>query len=630
MAKAEKTSLDIKELIQRIKEEASSQSEETYIPDIITFCESDSYLGMKKRGAKLFPMQKIILSCFYRGQQGNENLKLSEEELALLHRLHLHDVIEKYYSNEKFRELILVLGRRSGKGVMTGLMACYEAMKLLELPGGDPFRYYGLESGNPIYILTVAVSSDQARLLFNQVKDSMMKSEYFRTRIGWTEADKIYLKTLSDRRQEQSLLKEGFKAAADRVKGSVVIMSGHSNSESLLGKRYFALLLDEVASFKNTGGPTSGDRIYSALGPGTADFKRISGYTEDGTPIQQTESKIISISSPRSEQGMLFRLYSDTSQTAGRIAFRLPTWKVNEMFNEDGLRAENKYMSATEFAMEFGAEFSGTAGEKFIPDQYIDQSIEMGRNLGLRGQTIQGVRGIVYYAHLDPATTSHNYALVVLHVEERRRRVTDPNTGNSKVETFKMFVIDHIKAWHPTGSEAIKVAKVENYVIDLSKRFKLVSVTYDAWQSISSIQNLRAKGIPTRMTPFRSQYKVHIYESLEHLLVANHIALPASGEYTDLLENELKCLKRRFTSSGFKIGPDPEARTKTDDMCDALAGAIGAAIEGTITGYPQGVLVNLPISPSSGNQQWRIGTGMFTPNQFKMMDRQFGYAPGRP
>jgi intein/homing endonuclease len=455
----------------------------------------------------------------------------------------------------------------SGKDFMTALMACYEAMKLLELPGGDPFKYYGLDPGNPIYILTVAISADQARILFYQIKSAMMDSEYFRNKIGHTEADKIFLKTRADRQKEKELTKEGFTAAADRVKGSVVIMSGHSNSESLLGKRYYCLLLDEVASFKSTGGPTSGDRIYSALGPGTADFKRTIGIKDDGTPIKETDSKIISISSPRSEQGMLFRLYNETATTTGRLAFRLPTWKVNLLFTEDSLRVENKYMTPTEFAMEFGAEFSGTAGEKFIPDAYVDRAFEIGREAGLKSQTLVGIPGMVYYAHLDPAVTSHNYALVILHVENRIRMVPDPQTGQLRKERFKMFVIDHMKAWHPDANTAIKVADVDDYVIKMATRFRLGMVSYDAWNSVASIQKLKSKGIPTKMTPYRTQYKMFIYENLENLLIHGHLALPPHGDYAELLKNELKCLKRTYTYSGFRIGPDPEGQVKTDDLC---------------------------------------------------------------
>ncbi len=300
---------------------------ESYIPSIVEFCESKKYLNLGAQGIKLFPLQRIILKTFYRGQRGNEQLKLTEDELNLLYKLKLDNVIEKYYNNTLFRELVLVLGRRSGKDFMTAIMALYEVMNLLEIPGGSPFKYYDMAAGNPIYILTVATSSDQARILFNEMKSRMQVSDYFKNKIGKIEVDRIWFLTPEDKMVNQQLIDEGLENAT--TDGSVVILTGHSNSESLLGKRIFTLLLDEVASFKNTGSATSGERIYSALMPATADFKHpnrvkegsISEENPEGLPV--LDSKIISISSPRAEEGIFYRMYKEP-HTIKRYIFDYP------------------------------------------------------------------------------------------------------------------------------------------------------------------------------------------------------------------------------------------------------------------------------------------------------------------
>lgn len=549
-------------LLEKIKTVVKNQTNEQYIPDIIEFCESEHYLGLP---VKLYPMQRIILKTFYKGQPGNENIDLTEQEIQLLFELKLDNVLEKYYSGILFRELILVLGRRSGKDFMVSLMALYEVMRLLEMPGGSPFKFYNLAEGNPIFILTVAMSSDQARILFTEITQKMTSSEYFRDKIGHTEADKISLLTPQDIEKQKQLLKSGLDNAASKIKGSVVIMSGHSNSESLLGKRIYALLLDEVASFKTTGLKTSGDRIYSALGPSTADFVRKTGkFDEEGNEIIVLDSKIISISSPRSEEGMLFKLYNDTPNTPTRLAFKLPTWKVSKQWPESMLRQEFKFMSANDFNMEFGAEFSGTAGEKYIPDHYIDEALEIGMELNLV-QAKSGIPGIVYYAHLDPAASSHNYALVVLHTEERMR--LNERNGQIIKEKIKMFVVDHLKCWQPEGGRSINVRDVDRYIVDLARRFRFGMVSYDNWNSQSSVQLLRRKGIPTKITPFRREYKMKIYDQLEHLLVNHQLALPRKTPFSQIIEMELKCLKRIFLPTGFKIEPNPDAQITTDDFC---------------------------------------------------------------
>ena len=122
-------------------------------------------------------------------------------------------------------------------------------------------------------------------------------------------------------------------------------------------------------------------------------------------------------------------------------------------------------MSADEWNMEFGAEFSGTAGEKFVADHYVDEAMEIGAELSLT-QKVAGMPGMIYFAHLDPAATGHNYALVILHIEQRTRLAE--RNGQIVKERTKMFVVDHLKAWSPMAGVAINVFEVDKYICDLA------------------------------------------------------------------------------------------------------------------------------------------------------------------
>ncbi len=537
--------------------------------------------------------------------------------------------------NEQNFTINNIICHNSGKDFMVSLIALYESMKLLESPGGCPAKYYGIAPGNPIYILTVATSADQAKILFTEIKTKLEMSDYFCNKVGHTDADRIWLLTPEDKRRNKELIKNGLKP----TKGTVCIMSGHSNSDALLGKGYYCLLFDEVASFK-TIGLQSGERLYSALGPGISAFNKpvfledgkrtVSPkdkskakilYDQLGDQVRQLDSKIISISSPRSEEGIFYKLYTAAPEEPSRLVFRLPTWKVNLGITEQMLRDENRYMSAMSFQMEFGAEFSGTAGEKYIPNSYVDDAIKLGSEFGL-SQRLTGYPGAVYYAHLDPASTSHNYALVVLHVEDRIQ-IKEKENGVKVKERVKIYVIDHMKIWQPGIGVAINVYQVDKYVIDLAKRFRFAMVSYDNWNSLASVQKLRSKGIPCKVTPFRKQYKMAIYDQLEHLLVNHQLALPPKGPAAHQMEMELKCLKRIYSPNGFKIQPDPEGQVTTDDMCDSLAGACGVAMEQTYSGYARGGTVNVP-QFRSGDQMWNIGHGSYSTSDWRYLSRKFG------
>ncbi len=620
MAKKKET-VDFSDIVEQIKQ-ASNVDAVGYghIPDIIEFCNSEKYLDLPGRGITLYPMQTITLKCFYRGQKANEDIKLTEEEIELMKELNLDYVLTKYYSPHLFRELVLVFGRRGGKDFLTSLIALYEAMTLLEIPGGCPYRYYGIDTSTDINILTVATAAEQAHILFDEMKGKLEVSPYFASKIGKVESDKIYLLTPEDKKHNIKVEKGLTKAS--KKDGSVIIQSGHSNSSSLLGKGVYCLLLDEVASF-NTTGVMSGERIYSALGPAMAAFNKLVGQDDDGNDIRVLDAKIISISSPRAEEGIFYKLYRDapTDEAKRRLAIRLPTWKVNLGITEKMLREEYAYMNSNAFSMEFGAEFSGTAGEKFIPDRYIDDALNMGRELGL-DQRIQGIPGLVYYVHLDPAISSHNYALTVLHMEERVRY--KEKNGIPTKEKYKLYVIDHMMVWQPSPKKQVNVFEVDEYIINLARLFKIGMVTYDVFNEASSVQKLRTKGIPTKVTPFRKQYKMEIYDRLEHLLVNNQLAMPPKGPYASMLEMELKCLKKIYRPTGFQIQPDAEAQITTDDLCDSLAGAIGQATDVSISGYPKGMMVYMP-QTSSGGQNWQIGRGQYQHQQWQSLSKKFGW-----
>jgi hypothetical protein len=104
-------------LSKALDEYRSEKTSDNYIPNILEFCYSPKYLNFDEQGIKLYPVQEIILKVFYRGSKGNENIKLTDQELQLIKDLELNDddhgdILHKYLSNETFRELVLVWGRR--------------------------------------------------------------------------------------------------------------------------------------------------------------------------------------------------------------------------------------------------------------------------------------------------------------------------------------------------------------------------------------------------------------------------------------------------------------------------------------------------------------------------------------
>ncbi len=608
MAKRQKQKLN--DIVANITSSIVFDNDNSAIPNIIEFCENEEYLGIGygSNPITLYKPQKLILKTFYRGSRGNENLTLTNEEIKLCEDLGLTgpdrgDILGKYNSNHLFRELVLVWGRRSGKDLVISLIALYEAMKLLEVPGGNPYKYYSISSGDPISILTVAAGAPQAMIAFGYMREKLLYSPYFRDKYiaEGIEAHKIYLLTPQDKEDNKNFRDRGLPIK----KGSICIEVGHSNPDTLVGKQCIVLIADEVASYKTgTGGPSTGEKIYQLLTPMVNSFvikepvlnnngKQI--IDENGNPVikRRYDGKILSISSPRGKSGKLYNLYETAEFANQRLMNRLPTWEVNEQHTRQSLRESEPSMSEQEFMMEYGAEFSGLAGQDMFSRDAIEECFK--NNLELRPI---GQPGKVYFAHLDPATNSHNYALVVVHKEV----FLDPKIRRSNYQ----IVVDHIKYWTPTVDKEIEIDEVDSYVVGLKRRFHLGIVSYDLWNSTASVQKLKKYGIPAVRKPFNRKYKMTIYTELESLINSGRLKIP----YHHLLRNEMLGLQRKYDNTGYKVYPKKEGDgCKTDDVVDALAGACFMTISKAALTLPGGKLVNTGFVPQANNVVWRSMQG---------------------
>jgi len=173
------------------------------VVDIITFIESAWGLGMR-----LFPVQRVILKAhyglalddnpfglpldtpvpkdhpaysddlvdrdgFYKDRivvsdWRRENLKVftEAEYLKYLYENGRSNVAEVVPGHER-REMVLSIGRRSGKTTISACIAAYESYKLISK--GHPQAFYGLPDANVIQIISVATDKDQAGLLYREV-----------------------------------------------------------------------------------------------------------------------------------------------------------------------------------------------------------------------------------------------------------------------------------------------------------------------------------------------------------------------------------------------------------------------------------------------------------------------------
>jgi hypothetical protein len=610
--------------------------------DVLTFTRDSYYLG---ESITLRPWQRLILKIFYMGTDGNKHLELlsdpvpscegcvwnnndlqgldspcvkcplwtiSQKESFLYEEMRkkhiknrdITNFLDEYdeeallmrYTNEiqlmdydlkdkpdilnqlkrkinkEFMELVLVLGRRSGKSLIASILALYEVYKLLET--GNPQEYLGLAAGDPIAILNVAGAKTQAQeSVFEKIRTLALNSSYFKKYIN---PDKVAEQSIRfwtpfDKERAEQLKEEGFPPPP----GSLILMSGTSNVSSQVGKTLAVVIIDEVAEMiKNSESKMSDVQLYNKLGASVGTFG--------------TKGKIITISNPLGAEGLLWDLYhrgiAEQRDENGDIVydplvFQLSSKKCNPAISDEFLRRERLRLKS-EYGMQYDAEFSEGSSEPWLPADIINKAFVEDLcqiNYGLKTQR--------YYAHVDAAINTDNFAFVILHPEDTR--IPDPERGGFK----NKIVVDHIKIWIGTKEKPVKFSEVDEYIIRKCREFKIKTLSYDAWQSEYSFQNMRDKGIPVLKTSFNNAHKSKIYETLRDLFIEGLVEIPTKvrnpmGQYEDApnyyeTKDEFLYLEKKYHSSSHTVG---KSKGHNDDITDCIAGATWVALRQGHTG----------------------------------------------
>lgn len=535
----------------------SSQKKDDYedIVDIMTFCESPLYLNLPLGNFTLWISQRVVLKTLYMGTVGNENTVLTKEELDWLegpanyfpeeHRITLQKIRERLSSGERFSELTLVLGRRSSKTILSSIISAYEIYKLLRVRGGDPYSFYKIPYGQEIAVLNVATSFKQAKRLYSQIQARLDNSPFFQNRIAVANGDEIRIYTDYDLKKLQDPNRK------IKNNGSIAIVCGHSNPESLRGYACICIIFDELG-FYDESAKISGKAFYDTLKPSVAQF------AEKGLDA----GMLVEISSPGPKTGVFYKCYRESLDLnlRNKLSFRMPTWIFNPQISYDNPMLREARMKDTDvFDIEYGAMWpEGTMFGKYFPEELIDRSL-----IPDLLPDDKPIYGREYYIHIDPAQSGNRYALAVV------RREFYKEDGGTKL--LPRVILCHTKVWDPHPSQGLNYMEIDREVLEICKRYHPVMVTYDTWNSISSTEFLKSNGINCMQTTFNRGYKAKIYQNLKELM-----ARPSKGLWLydePLLTQELRELSWRPTARSISIGANPKSDCPTDDLADCLAGA---------------------------------------------------------
>ncbi len=578
------------------EEEVVVNTASSNMVDIITFCNDPNYLALPQNKLKLWLPQVVVLKAFYMGTIGNEHLTFNDKEIKWLedncgnevrdgieYKKNIDRVLEKIKQKQAdpdapyFSTLQLVWGRRASKTLMASIITTYEAYKLLVINDGDPHGFYNLPDDDEIAIINVALSQKQSGRLFGQVQARIRNSPFFKGKIAKETTSEIRLYTKSDMEKRENA-KDDVNIS---VNGSILLLCGHSNPDSLAGYSTILLLFDEIA-FYDDSGKITGTAFFNRLKPSLAKFYKYKA------------ARIVMISSPNGESGIFYNIFSesnlkekfdkDDKYTIGDriLSFQLPTWCVNEdvLYNDEEMRAERK-RNPEAFVVEYGAQWAnrGTYGNYFPPD-LITRCIK-----GDIGPHLKPQPGYNYYLHVDPANGGNNYSAVLV---AKKKYVNYMGKRRNMISLARVWV------WRPAPGIGIMFHQIDQEILKICATYRPIVVTYDDYQSAHSLQLLRSNGINTRRIPYNRSIKMKIYQNLKDLM--SYMPLPELQLYDDggdshVLAEELRNLKFKSINRGITFLVDKEADIKTDDIADCLAGACTSANDGLVASLPAPVTV---------------------------------------
>ena len=531
-----------------------SPFEETPV-DAKTFVESSDYLGQPPLSDIQYEIVEAMSQIY---KKADLELLLGDVEGA------------RYYDKYTKNEIILQLGKGSGKDFTSTVACAYIVYKLLCLK--DPARYFGKPSGDAIDLINVAINAQQAKnVFFKGFKTKIEKSPWFAGK---------------------------YNAKVDSIEfdKTITVYSGHSERESHEGLNLLLAVLDEISGFAsevgtgNEQGKTA-DNIYKAF-RGTVDSRfpdlgkvvLLSFPRYQGDFISQKYDSVIADKDivHKSHKFIINPLLDETPDNTLQIeweedhiisykfpgvwALKRPTWEVNPTRSIDDFKIAF-YTDLGDAMMRF------LCMPTYSSDAFFKQKDKLEKCMTLRNPVDEFRRfdqgfvpdpNKIYYIHADLAQRHDKCAVAIAHVD----KWVNLQVIKDYEQVAPIVVVDAVAWWEPKKEGAVNLSEVKNWIINLRRLgFNIGKVTFDRWQSYDIQQELKAVNINTDTV---SVAKKH-YEDLAMLIYEDRIAMPSIPLLLEEL-SELKIMKNNRVD---------HPRKSSKDLADAVCGAAFGAISYT-------------------------------------------------
>ena len=550
---------------------------------IVEFAESNEYCNKP-----LYPRQRLLLKLIFLEELTPFEEDILDEwihnksgEVMLSPHIRERTQILRDRGYSHFREVMLIGGRRSSKGHITGLAVAKKIYDLINMD--NPQEKYGIDRDKAIWVTTIAASEDQAkRYQFADITGSVTSCEALRPYWSKFLEKEISLMTPADiEKATQLKARSAFKSERDLA--SVRVKPSAANASTIRGEATMVLVMDEMAHMMEGINSKSGaDEILEAARPALDQFKE--------------DALIFENSSPYTKVGKFYNNYlvamdilPDQEQKSTEIldyrmmGFQFPSWELYKDWDKDPERrfrnaivlppTEDEAMALEEernpekFSVERRSKFAEVV-DGFLNPNKVDDIFKPwdGRTLKTKYDRSGYGPEVLFKGHCDPSTTTANFGLAIGHVEHH-----DDEQGRSIPHVF----FDYIHAWIPADfpDHTINYLDVQDEILEKIINFRPKDFTFDQFQSKGLIQWLRKQSRKSHVgdTMIREVVATEKlnYARAERFKTAINLGLvhaPADFPLLELTKNELKFLQQK----GNRVVKQNVGPVTTKDIADCL------------------------------------------------------------
>lgn len=475
---------------------------------------------------------------------------------------------------------------------IASIIALKEFYDLISL--AHPAAHYGLIPNEPIGIFVMAQSHEQVKdTLFGKIRGYVKDSEFFSS---LEQSGKIQILTDAIRYPSKN----------------IAIYAKHTNSSALVGYNLKCLIIDEVARFQNKvevdGSITSlADEIWGNIGRGVQRFG--------------DEGRKVAISSAWCEEDPILKLWNISKSDPHTLGFRLRSWDINKRPEASRIACESDYIADRNKAE---LEYEGIRRKKsgtFITDNMLNKCKignscidinEVNRDLTTGGGTryyvelditrLESDKNIESFIHIDFSTKRDATGLCICHPV----LITPQEDEDEEFDIGPQWGIqvDGILKWTPYMDQAgyrrvVSYMNIERVLLELCEKRNVKKVTFDCYNSETTIQKLHSLGINTQETAVDRNSQLDYYTTTRDLMTQGLLILPIDSVYISQLQSELTHLIVKPNGS---ITHDIRGK----DLSDALVNSLFQCYRYmTTTGKSLGINPSITINEANYRKKMR-------------------------